>query len=289
MMSTASVGAALRVAIQHLSTAGCDTPQLDAELLLAFTLNQSRTWLLTYPEFSLNNQQQEQFLWRVERRRQHEPVAYIVGQKAFFGLDFLVTPDVLIPRPDTELLVETALEIASGWEADASPTIADVGTGSGCIAVSLAKNLAKAYLTAIDISSQALQVAKKNAAAHGVSDRIKFLQGDLLAPFPEPVNMIVSNPPYVSQPELQAEDMMPDVVQYEPDLALNGGESGLDLVEQLLTQATEKLKPGGSMLVEIGYRQGEAVKKLAASCFPFATVAIRQDLAGLDRLLVIIT
>ena len=289
MMSTVSVSAALRAATQRLAADGCNTPQLDAEVLLAFTLNQSRTWLLTYPEISLNKQQQEQFLLLVERRRQHEPVAYIVGQKAFFGLDFLVTPAVLIPRPDTELLVETALEIASGWEADASPNIADVGTGSGCIAVSLAKNLEKAELTAIDISSQALQVAKKNAAAHGVSDRIKFLQGDLLTPLPEPVNMIVSNPPYVSQPELQAEDMMPDVVQYEPDLALNGGENGLVLVEQLLTQATEKLKPGGSMLVEIGYRQGGAAKKLAQNCFPFATVAIQQDLAGLDRLLVIIT
>lgn len=289
MKQTVSVAAALRAATQRLIAAGCDTPQLDAEVLLAFTLNQSRTWLLTYPEFSLNNQRKEQFLSLIERRRQHEPVAYIVGQKAFFGLDFLVTPDVLIPRPDTELLVETALEIASGWGADTSATVADVGTGSGCIAVSLAKSLARVDLTAIDISSQALQVAKKNGAVHGVLDRIKFLQGDLLAALPEPVNMIVSNPPYVSQLELQAEDMMPDVVQYEPDLALNGGESGLDLVEQLLAQATKKLKPGGSMLVEIGYRQGEAVKELAANCFPFATVAIRQDLAGLDRLLVIIT
>lgn len=289
MTSTASVVVALKAATQRLTAAGCDTPQLDAEVLLAFTLNQSRTWLLTYPEFSLNNQQQEQFLSLVKRRGQREPVAYIVGQKAFFGLDFLVTPDVLIPRPDTELLVETALEIASGWAADISPTIADVGTGSGCIAVSLAKNLARANLTAIDISLQALQVAKKNAVAHRVSNRIKFLQGDLLTPLLQPVDMIVSNPPYVSQPELQANDMMPDVVRYEPNLALDGGESGLDLVDQLLTQATDKLNPGGSMLVEIGYLQGQAVTELAQTHFPFAEVAIKQDLAGLDRLLVILT
>ncbi len=287
-MSTASVATVLTTATQTLSAAGCDTPQLDAELLLAFTLNQSRTWLLTHPEKSLNNPQLEQFLSLVERRRQHEPVAYIVGQKGFFGLDFLVTPDVLIPRPETELLVETALEIASGWETDAKPTIVDIGTGSGCIAVSLAKNLARGNFFAIDVSARALAVAQKNAVAHGVSNRIEFLQGSLLSPLPEPVDMIISNPPYVSRPELQADNIMPDVVQYEPNLALDGGESGLEIIEQLLIQAAAKLKPGGSLLVEIGYRQGDAVKKLARANFPAATVTIKQDLAGLDRLLVVI-
>ena len=287
MKQTASVAAALKTAAQDLSAAGCDTPQLDAELLLAFTLNQSRTWLLTYPEIPLSSQQQKRFLALVERRRQKEPVAYIVGQKGFFGLDFLVTPGVLIPRPETELLIETALEIASGGAAESSPTIADVGTGSGCIAVTLAKNLVHARLFAVDISTQALSIAKKNAAAHGVSNRIDFLQGNLLNPLLEPVNMIVSNPPYISRLELQS--VMPDVVQYEPDLALNGGESGLVIIEKLLSQGTTKLTAGGSILVEIGYRQGDAVKQLALANFPAAAVKIKQDLAGLDRLLVIKT
>ena len=289
MMPTASVAAALKTAAQTLSTAGCDTPQLDVELLLAYTLNESRTWLLSHPQFSLNNQQREQFLSLVERRRQREPVAYIVGQKGFFGLDFWVTPDVLIPRPETELLVETALEIASGWGIDVTPTIADVGTGSGCIAVSMATNIAVGKFFAIDISAQALEIAKKNASTHRVSNRVKFLQGDLLSPLSEPVDMIVSNPPYISRPELQADDMMPDVVQYEPNLALDGGESGLEIIEQLLSQAKAKLKPGGSVLAEIGYQQGNAVKHLTQSNFPAANVHIKQDLAGLDRLLVVIT
>jgi len=288
-MPIASVAAVLTTAAKILSAAGCDSPKLDAELLLAYVLNQSRTWLLTHPEISLNNQQHKQFLSLVERRRQHEPVAYIVGQKGFFGLDFLVTPDVLIPRPETELLVETALEIASGWEADTMPTIADIGTGSGCIAVSLAKNLGRGNFFAVDVSAQALEVAYQNAAAHGVSSQIEFLQGSLLFPLLEPVDMIVSNPPYISRPELQADDMMPDVVQYEPNLALDGGESGLEVIEQLLTQATSKLKPRGSLLVEIGYWQGNVVKKLTQANFSAATVNIKQDLAGLDRLLVVIT
>ncbi len=163
--------------------------------------------------------------------------------------------------------------------------IADVGTGSGCIAVTLAKHLAQARLFAIDKSQQALEVARQNAARHRVSNKITFLAGDLLAPLVTPVDMIVSNPPYVSRPELAS--TMPEVNQYEPRLALDGGQDGLEIIDKLLPSAAEKLKPGGSLLVEIGYQQGQKIMQLAKACFPGARAQIKKDLAGLDRLLII--
>jgi release factor glutamine methyltransferase len=214
-------------------------------------------------------------------------VAYLLGHKEFFGLEFQVNPHVLIPRPETELLVETAIE----WSiinnqlsiVNGKFTIADVGTGSGCIAVALAKHLPKASLVAIDASPEALRLARLNAERHAV--QITFLSGDLLEPLAEPVDLMVSNPPYVSQAELAA--AMPEVSVYEPRLALDGGEDGLDVVRRLLSQAKEKLKPGGALLVEIGASQGQAMIKLAQTHFPGAVIQIKKDLAGLDRLLVV--
>jgi release factor glutamine methyltransferase len=160
-----------------------------------------------------------------------------------------------------------------------------VGTGSGCIAISLAKNLPEATFLAIDASAEALQLARRNAERHGVAEKITFLQGNLLHPLTSAVDLIVSNPPYVSNPELAA--AMPEVSRYEPHLALDGGPDGLDVIRQLLAQAREKLNPGGGLLAEIGSNQGQAVAQLAKSHFPTANVQIKQDLAGLDRLLVV--
>jgi release factor glutamine methyltransferase len=298
----------LKTATQRLAAAGCDTPDLDAEVLLAHTLDKDRAWLYTHPLETLDKNHLDKFYRILHRREQREPVAYLTGQKAFFALDFQVNRHVLIPRPETELLVETAIQIVNRRTGEAASgklshhtqcasrplrsdrntyhfSIADVGTGSGCIAVALAKNIAEASFFAVDASTAALQMARQNAIHHGVAPRIHFLGGDLLQPLTRSFDLIVSNPPYVSHSELSATS--PEVSQYEPRLALTGGQDGLEIIRQLLPQAKEKLKPGGSLLVEIGATQGPAVTRLAKRHFPEANVQIKKDLAGLDRLLVV--
>lgn len=280
-----TIRAVLATAIHRLDKAGCETPRLDAQVLLAHMLNKDRTWLYLNPHMPLDQDCLDSFYSLLVRREQREPVAYLVGHKAFFGLDFQVNRQVLIPRPETELLVETAL--ATEHRSTSTLTIADVGTGSGCIAIALAKNLASASLFALDSSEEALQVARDNAGRHEVAERIAFLAGDLLQPLPQPVDLIVSNPPYVSYSELA--ETAPEISQYEPRRALDGGIDGLEVIRQLLSQAGEKIKPGGCLLIEIGASQGAAVMALAQSQFDKAEVQIRQDLAGLDRLLVVKT
>lgn len=299
---TGALSQLLATAVQQFETVGCDTPSLDAEVLLAHVLGKERTWLYLHPHAHVNREQHQQFLSLVARRRQREPVAYLVGHKAFFGLEFSVTPDTLVPRPETELLVEIAIEMASHLSQteakfdrrsidpkNSKLLIADVGTGSGCIAVALAKHLDQAHILAIDVSEQALEVAQKNAEQHQVSDRITFLTGDLLTPLTDAVDIIVSNPPYVSLPELSAPFTSPEVHRYEPRLALDGGRDGLDVVRRLLPQAKNRLKSNGRLLVEIGATQGEAATNLALAQFPQATIEVKPDLAGLDRLLVVTT
>jgi release factor glutamine methyltransferase len=274
----------LTTAVKRLTKAGSDTPQLDAEVLLAYSLNKDRSWLYLHPEANLQEAQQHLFFDLVARREQREPVAYLVGRKAFFGLEFLVTADTLIPRPETELLVETALHHTA---LDRPVTIADIGTGSGCIAVALAKYRPLATIFAIDVSPQALQVARQNAERHQLVDQIRFLRGDLLSPLPAPVDLIVSNPPYIAQSELAPPFTPPEVHRYEPRTALAGGDDGLAIIRKLLLQAREKLNPTGLLLMEIGSTQGQAVKLLAEAQFSNAKIQIVQDLAGLDRLLVV--
>ncbi len=293
-----NVKTVLEKAIHRLAAAGCDTPRLDAEVLLAHSLGRERTWLYLHFSDPLAENQVNNFEALLHRREQREPVAYLLGYKAFFGLDFEVTPHVLIPRPETELLVETALGIydlrftiydfnSQFTIHNSQFTIIDVGTGSGCIAIALAKHLSDASVFAVDTSPEALLLARRNAERNEMADRITFLQGDLLEPLPEPVDLIVSNPPYVSRSEVAA--AMPEVSRYEPRLALDGGEDGLDVIRLLLPQAREKLKPGGALLVEIGSNQGKAVVQLAEIHFPGAVIEVKKDLAGLDRLLVVKT
>jgi len=278
----------LSVANQRLTDAGCDTPRLDAELLLAHALDRDRTWLYTHPEAIPTKEQMATFEALLRRREQREPVAYLTGHREFYGLDFQVNPNVLIPRPETELLVETAIQLSETIPHPSRltpPSIADIGTGSGCIAIALAKNIPQTQLFAVDVSAKALQVAQHNAKQNSIFERITFLQGNLLMPLTEPVDIIASNPPYVSQSELEV--VMPEVKQYEPTLALDGGKDGLDIIEELLLQAREKLNPDGCLLVEIGAFQGAAVTHLAKKTFSEARIEIKQDLAGLDRLLVV--
>ena len=277
-----NLAAALHWASAHLS-AHTDRPHVEAELLLAHLLDQPRAYLWAHPEATLTPQQTADYAAWVQRRGAGEPLPYITGQIEFFGLTFTVTPNVLIPRPETETLVETALD----WlKAHPDSVVVDVGTGSGCIAVALAVHVPSLRLYATDISPAALQVARANAERHNVAERITFLEGDLLAPLPEPVHLIVSNPPYIADDEW---DALPLSVQQEPRLALLSGADGLDAVRRLLAQAPTRLQPGGLMLVEIGERQGKAAQALAQAAFPQADVAILPDLAGKDRVLKITT
>jgi release factor glutamine methyltransferase len=274
---------ALAQAIQTLSNQQVGEPGLDAELLLAHVLRVNRAAILTWPERRLTPKQLTAFRDLVARRAAREPLAYIVGHREFFGLDFAVDPRVLIPRPETELLVERALQIARGIQP--RPKIADVGAGSGAIAVSLAVHLPNAVVYALDTSAGALAVVAGNAQRHGVADRVCCLRGDLLKPLPEVVDLIVANLPYVTTAEWEA--LPPEIRVYEPRPALDGGADGLAFIRRLFEAACSYMRPAGAILVEIGASQGEAVIALAREPCPTAEVTLCQDYAGLDRLVVV--
>jgi release factor glutamine methyltransferase len=271
----------LEQASRILAAAGCEAPRLDSEVLLAHVLGQDRAWLYAHPEYVLSPTQSAAYQSLVSRRAQREPVAYLTHQREFYARDFFVTCDVLIPRPETEGLVERAIQ----WVKTSSVpgTILDIGTGSGAIAVSLAVNLPGVEIVATDTSSAALAVARHNAAHHGVASRVTPLQGDLLAPLRGPLGLVVANPPYLSRAELA--EAPPEVARWEPRAALDGGPDGLDVIRRLLGMASGRLGPGAALLVEIGAGQGSDVLGLAHGCFPGATVEIARDYADRDRML----
>lgn len=270
----------LRQAISTLAQAGCDTPRLDTEVIFAHLLNQERSWLYAHGDDLLSAATAQALAAAIQRRARREPVAYITGRREFFGLTFEVTPEVLIPRPETELLVEKALSLLGAGPA----LVVDVGTGSGCIAISLAVHRPRAKIVATDISPGALHVARRNARRHGVLERLRFIQADSPACLKGPFDLLVSNPPYIAAHEL--ESLMPEVTHYEPRLALTDDGTGLSIVERILAQAPTLLKPGGTLLLEFGAAQGVAVLDLARANCPGAIFKIEQDLAGRDRLLV---
>jgi len=252
-------------------------------VLLTHVVGWSRASLLAYPERPLVPAQLARYRELVDDRASGYPLPYLTGMVEFYGLDIMVTPDVLIPRPDTEVLVDLALERRP---ARGEPTtVVDVGTGCGCIAIALATHLPQALIYAIDISPSALAVARRNAEKHGLDERIRFIVGDLLDRRPGLVDLIVSNPPYVSADEWVA--LPPSIRNYEPRLALDGGADGLDVIRGLLSQSQGLLAPGGTLLIEIGATQGEAVKEIARTFFPQNGISIRAhpDLAGRDRVL----
>ncbi|MGQ9627002.1 MAG: peptide chain release factor N(5)-glutamine methyltransferase [Anaerolineae bacterium] len=267
-----------------LQKEGIDSARLDAELLLAFNLGLSRAGLYAKLDRALSQAEWEIYSFSICRRAAREPVAYLTGRKEFYKLDFYVDRRVLIPRPETELLVEQALEMARRAPIE---VIADVGTGSGAVAISLAVELEGARIYATDISPEALAVAALNCRRHGLAGRVRLLQGDLLAPLPEPADLIVANLPYIAREEF--EELAEDIRSYEPRLALDGGEDGLALIRRLLAQAEAYLRPGGKILLEIGAWQGGAVSALARRHFPRAQITLRKDYAGLDRLVIIET
>ena len=269
---------ALANAIFSLTEAGCDTPRLDAEVLLAHVLGHERSWLFARYNDPITPSAQHTFDELVARRVRREPVAYIIGHREFYGLDFVVTPDVLIPRPETEHLIE---RIIASVPLDAAVRIVDVGTGSGCIAVTLATQLPNAKIWAVDKSIDALKIARQNAMQHGVVERITFVEGDLLTTLAGTWDIIVSNPPYVTDDEWA--DTMPEVRDFEPRLALTAGSDGLDVIQRLFEQAQDVINPAGCMLVEIGHLQGPTTADMAKNMFPTANVKINTDLAGHDR------
>jgi release factor glutamine methyltransferase len=276
---------ALAQASQVLGQEGVDSPRLDAELLLAHVLDANRAKVLAWPDRQLKPKELTLYRNLVTRRAGREPLAYILGQREFFGLDLLVDPRVLIPRPETEVLVEQALRLARRIT---SPLrIADVGAGSGAIAVALAVHLPEAVIYALDASAGALEVTAANARRHQVSSRVVCLQGHLLAALPERVEMIVGNLPYVATEEWDA--LAPEIRLHEPRAALVGGPDGLELIGELLTMAGSHLAPQGVILLEIGASQGAAVMAAARGHFPHAQVAVHQDYAGLDRVLAVAT
>ncbi len=259
------------------------SPDMDARLLLQFVLSKPHTHLIAHGERPLTPLQVQQYQSLLKRAQASEPIPYIIGEAPFYGFTFRVTPDVLIPRPETEQLVEMALAWASARE---SLHLVDVGTGSGCIAVTLAHHLPQARVTAVDLSPAALAVARENARRL-TKQSITFLQGSLLSPLAHKVDLIVANLPYITDDEWT---MLDDGVKLnEPALALRGGADGLMSIHALLQQAGEKLNLGGAIILEIGYRQGTAVTQLAATHFPAATITLKPDFAGHDRIVTIQT
>jgi release factor glutamine methyltransferase len=277
----------LQQGTRQLSQAGLANARLDAQVLLGHVLGVERATLYAYPERTLSPEQEERFRLLLERRAHAEPVAYLVGHKEFYGRDFLVDQRVLIPRPETELLVEVALRhIQRKFAEGMQPLVADVATGSGAIPITLALEESRLpYLYASDISSDALAVAYLNCQHHHVEQRVHLLQGDLLAPLPEAVDVLTANLPYVGTDEMESLD--PDVRAHEPHLALFSGPHGLDLLQRFCKEARQsgKLKSGAVVLLEIGYQQSESLTRLLHDLWPQATVATLKDYAGWDRVL----
>jgi release factor glutamine methyltransferase len=280
----------------ELRNQGIATPRLDAEALLAHTLATDRAHLFMRLSSLLTHAEQEAFQRNLERRARREPLAYITGEREFWSRNFRVAPDVLIPRPETEVLVETTLRlVAQSTVGDPQSPIpnpqspirvVDVGTGSGCIAISLAKELPATELWAIDVSETALAIALANARRHDVEKRIRFLQSDLFSAISEneqSFDLIVSNPPYVVHSDLAV--LQPEVRDWEPREALDGGKDGLGFYRRLVKESLAYLRPGGWLVMELGAGQGPAVTRLIQAQSNFQESFRVQDYAGLERVI----
>lgn len=254
------------------------TPQLDARLLLEHLLNLPHSYLVVHPDQLLTDDQEQQYRQLICRAEQQEPIPYIVGHAPFFDFDLHVTPAVLIPRPETEQLVETAVTWVRQHNAQ---TAVDVGTGSGCIAIALARFLPQVPVTAVDISPAALAIAGENARQLAPG-RIHFQQSDLLQAATGPFDLIVANLPYVTTGEWQS--LADGVKLHEPALALDGGVDGLNIIRRLLEQATTRLRPNGAIFLEIGWQQGPGAQAEAQRYFPKASITVLPDYAGHDRI-----
>ena len=306
------VRTALKRGIAELRDANVPSYTLAAELLLLHVLGRDRAWLYAHPEEVIPGNDAHRFLSLILRRAEGVPTQYITGKQEFWGLEFEVTPDVLIPRPETEHVIEVTLdrlavrEIRAGRKQTFTGQdlqIIDVGTGSGCIAIALAKELPGARIVATDVSAAALTVARRNAARHAFSDSIQFIESDLLdylaggarhavpllgntstpdAAHSRPFDLIVNNPPYVGRNE--KETLMREVRDHEPEIALYGGEEGYELYADLIAQAAQHLKPGGILVLELGHNSLPAVQSLL-DLPNWTNIGVTKDLAGIDRVI----
>jgi release factor glutamine methyltransferase len=277
-----SIATAIKAATEELRAHGVNEARLDAALLLSHALGCDRSFLIAHDDLALSPEQSQTFAAFVARRAAGEPLQYITGHQEFFKLDFEVTSDVLIPRPETELIVETALEL---FPDNTDFTFADVGTGSGCIAISILHERQLARATAIDESARALKVAAKNARRHQVINRMRMVQADLFRGLPEPevFDLIVSNPPYVPDGDLSA---LQREVRREPRSALAGGIDGLDLIRRLLEETPRRLSAGGYLIFEFGIDQDEAIRARVVGDI-WELVEMRRDLQQIPRTIIL--
>lgn len=276
-----TVSEALREGTRLIQSTGSDEARLEAELLLMHALKTDRVHLYERLQDKMPVRAGNHYRRLLDRRLAHEPVPYIVGHKEFFGLEYQISRSALIPRPETETLVQLTIDFAHDRYGDERFTIADVGAGSGVIAVALAYELPNARVIATDVSKRALALARRNAERHGVASRIDFVEGDTLAPIEARVEVIAANLPYVTTEDWLATP--PEIREWEPRRALDGGADGLRYIRKLFQQATEKLARHGALFAEIGDRQGATARSLAEEAFPSADVQVRPDLAGRDR------
>jgi release factor glutamine methyltransferase len=283
--SSTTVGAILREGVQKLERAKVPSAPLAAELLLMHTLNRDRTFLYAHPEALIDRTQLEKFNSLIEKRAAGTPTQYLTGHQEFWGMDFEVTPDVLIPRPETEHLIEVALSRIGESRRNNPLRIADVGTGSGCIAVALAQEFPNAEIFATDISSKALAVAKRNAGRYNFANRITFTECNLLEGIPQQsqLNLIVSNPPYVARKD--AASLPIDVREHEPAVALFAGEDGMEIYPRLIAQAKTHLVEGGLLVLELGLGLFENVSDILEARSGWTRVSATQDLAGIVRVI----
>jgi len=281
-LNTTSIAEAILEASQMLRKAGIPEPRREAGSLLAHVIDKDRTFLISHAEDQLASEEFQSFSTCIRRRALGEPLQYITGRQGFYGREFIVSPAVLIPRPETELLVEATLELMG----EASQ-VCDVGTGSGCIALTLLCERSDAFCVAVDVSEAALKIAKENALDKEVSERVRFIVSDCFESLPSeigPFDLIVSNPPYISEgvvPDLQRE-----VKDHEPMVALSPGSDGLGIIRRLIDESPAFLRKDGHLLLEIGFDQSEAVKALVDDS-GFDLVEIRPDLQGIPRIVIL--
>jgi len=287
---------------EYLQSHGVPNCKTEAEYLLSHLLNCKRSGLYLKHDKSVAIDEFQRFMGWLNKRIAREPSQYIIGEQEFWGLAFKVTRDVLIPRPETEILVEEAVKTVRSQESEVrsqntkihyselrtpdSKLILDLCTGSGCIAVSLAKEIPDSQIYVVDISESALDVARENAERHSVVDKITFIQGNLFAPLRGlslKVDLIVSNPPYVSRDMMK--DLQPEIRDYEPEIAVYAGDDGLDFYRRIISESPAYLTQGGHLILEIGYGQAEEIKKLIEQSNAFADISITKDFAGIDRVI----
>jgi release factor glutamine methyltransferase len=285
------VRTALKQGLAQLREAHVPSFTLAAELLLLHVLGRDRTWLYAHPEEQISSADVQRFFALIARRANGEPTQHLTGKQEFWGLEFEVTPDVLIPRPETEHLIEVALDRLAVRELRAGRKqpltgeglqIADIGTGSGCIAIALAKELPAAIIYATDISSAALVIAQRNVVRHDTTNRVRFLECNLLDGVPTGLDLIVSNPPYIGRRE--SASLMSEVRDHEPEIALYGGEEGYEFYADLITQSAAHLKPGGVLVLELGHNSLPAVQPLLEAP-AWTNVGVTNDLASIPRVL----